>query len=363
MTIPYPAGGARVEVDGNGVSSTVAVPFAFWLGSDLRVIHTDASGVDTVWAYGPDFTISGGGGGAGGIAFTPADLVSGEKLTVLLADQGDQAISFSAGQIQPSTIETALDKLASRLQGVKEQVGRFVGLKESSRTSPPTLPNAGAGEYLGWNGAGTDLENKPPLTVGTVAEIDGDLDPTVILNEDGTMDFEFPKGSTGDVGPAGASGTVGATWTEVVAEVDISGAHSKDVTGFGSYEELMIVLKVDTAEGNLRPRLTLSDDDGSTFETSGYHYGKVDDGTYIPISPINDYDAADTLLVVINLTRLGKTMVATCIGGDFGDSVSTSNSAVFNNSNDVDALRVALFNSSNVSKNFATNSTIEVYGR
>lgn len=47
MTISYPSGGARVEVAGNGVSSTVAVPFAFWLGSDLRVIHTDAFGVDT----------------------------------------------------------------------------------------------------------------------------------------------------------------------------------------------------------------------------------------------------------------------------------------------------------------------------
>ena len=79
MTTPYPAGGARVEVDGNGVSSTVAVPFAFWLGSSLWVIHTDASGVDTVWAYEPDFTISGGGGGAGGIAFTPSDWLLGKS--------------------------------------------------------------------------------------------------------------------------------------------------------------------------------------------------------------------------------------------------------------------------------------------
>lgn len=68
----------------------------------------------------------------------------------------------------------------------------------------------------------SELENKLPLPVGTVAEIDGDLDPTVMLNEDGTIDFKFPKGSTGDVGPAGASGTVGATWTEVVAEVEIA---------------------------------------------------------------------------------------------------------------------------------------------
>ena len=297
MTIPYPAGGARVEVDGNGVSSTVAVPFAFWLGTDLRVIHTDASGVDTVWAYGPDFTVSGGGGGAGGIAFTPSDLAAGEKLTILLADQGDQAISFSAGQIQSSTIETALDKLGSRLQGVKEQVSRLVGLKESSRSSPPILPDAIAGNYLGWNEAGTDLENKAALSIGTVSQLEEGETPTIALNEDGTFDFGVPTGATGETGSTGSSGTVGTGWTKLLAETDLNGLHLKDVTNLSTYNDIKVVLRAAPELNDGRPRITFSDDGGATFEAIGYHYGIIDGADHVALPPRNDVDAGDAMLI------------------------------------------------------------------
>ncbi|MBL4838091.1 MAG: hypothetical protein JKY34_10985, partial [Kordiimonadaceae bacterium] len=206
MTISYPSSGARVEVDGDGVSSSVTLPFAFWVGSDLRIIHTDASGVDVLWGHGVDFTVSGGEGDTGSIGFSPSKLIGGEKLTILLADQGDQMVSFNAGQLLPSTIETGLDRLTSRLQGVKEQVSRLVGFKESSRTSAPTLPEPSADGYLGWNETGSDLENKPALSVGTVSDVAEGGEPGVTLNADGSFDFDLPVGATGATGTPGTPG-------------------------------------------------------------------------------------------------------------------------------------------------------------
>lgn len=175
-----------------------------------------------------------------------------------------------------------------------------------------------------------------------------------------------PQGSTGvagPTGPAGASGTVGATWTAILAETSLSGLHSYDVTGFGSYEELMLIMKIDSPENDLQPRITYSDDDGVSFETVGYHHGINTAATYIPISPRSEFDSAGTVLAVVSIIRLGKIMSLMCIGGDHGDGSSTSNSGIFDNGNDVDALRLALFNFSDVAKNFDTNTTLEVYGR
>lgn len=414
MTISYPSGGARVEAEGDGSSSSVAVPFSFWLGTDLQVIHSDSSGVDTWWDYGPDFSVTGGEGSLGGVTFTPSKLATGEKLTILLADDADQAVSFSAGQIQTASLQKAVDKLASHLQAAKEQMSRAVGLGASTRSATPTLPEPSAGQQLGWNAAGTDLENKPTLSVGTVDDVLVGEPATVVLNADGSLDFELPigpaglqgptggAGAMGPAGPTGATGAIGATgetgsagtpggpegpvgptgaegatgpagadgaagssiWTEVLAETGIVGVTEYDVTGIGSYTDLKIILNITPTTANARPRLQFSDDGGATIETSTYTHASKDSDAFLPVGPIDEIDTNAFMLVLIEVSRLGTMMCVTSIGGDYGDGKSTSSSGTFDNGNNVDALRISLWLTDQVTTQlFLAGSTISVYGR
>ncbi|MBL4837457.1 MAG: hypothetical protein JKY34_07745 [Kordiimonadaceae bacterium] len=411
MTISDPSGGARVEAEGDGSSSSVAVPFSFWLGTDLQVIHSDSSGVDTWWDYGPDFSVTGGEGSLGGVTFTPSKLAAGEKLTILLADDADQAVSFSPGQIQTASLQKAVDKLASHLQAVKEHVSRAVGLGASTRSATPTLPEPSAGQQLGWNAAGTDLENKPTLSVGTVDDVLVGEPATVVLNADGSLDFEVPAGLTGSqgptggagamgpAGPTGATGAIGATgsagtpggpegpagptgaegatgpagadgtdgvgaaaWTEILAETDPTGLHNKDVTDLSAYNEIMMVLRVTPESLNSRLVLTFSDDNGVTFETTGYHDGYQEAASRIQVTR-TDLDTGDNFLMTIKIARLGTQMAVTGLSGDTASAASVSN-ALFANGNVVDALRISLWDNTFVTaRNFSTDSTISVYGR
>jgi len=172
-----------------------------------------------------------------------------------------------------------------------------MGLKESSRSSPPASPDASAGKYLGWNGAGTDLENKAALSIGRVSQLTEGETPTVALNEDGTFDFGVPIGATGETGSTGSSGTVGTGWTELLAETDLNGLHLKDVTNLSTYNEIKVVLRAAPELNDGRPRITVSDDGGATFEAIGYHYGIIDGADHVALPPRNDVDAGDAMLI------------------------------------------------------------------
>ena len=171
MTIGNPASNNRKQINGNGITSSIPIDWSFWDQTDLKVIHTDASGTDTVWTYGASpgsWAYAGGNGSTGTVTFTAADCASGERLTVIPAEKLDQPVDLNSGNISQSAMETSVDKLAARLQREAERVDRAPRMKESTLSDTPTFPEPSAGKVIAWNDAGDNLENGP--SVGDIAD-------------------------------------------------------------------------------------------------------------------------------------------------------------------------------------------------
>ena len=163
-----------------------------------------------------------------------------------------------------------------------------------------------------------------------------------------------------------AASTIGvglSVWSAIVAETSLTGLHDFDIESLAIYTDIRIVMNVVVPENDLQPRVTFSDDAGVSFETVGYHHGVNTSAAWLPVSPRLDFDSGDTRLVVLELERLGTLISMSNIVGDFGSSSSTGSRGIFDNTNDIDTIKVALFSLGSVAKNFAAGSTIQVYGR
>jgi len=91
------------------------------------------------------------------------------------------------GGFQPAVVEEQLDRIVMQIQQLAEDVVRAVKMKTG--TAGVQFPSAEAEKYLGWNAAGTRLENKALATLGAV-EIS--LDETL----SSTSDFAVPAVKT-----------------------------------------------------------------------------------------------------------------------------------------------------------------------
>ncbi len=173
---------ARVSYAGDGASIAFAVPFYFLADADLKAIHKDAGGVETTWANGVHYTLSGAGSLAGGtltVNTSPTDYTpaSGETLTILRDVALTQDTDLTEGDPLPAaTLETALDKLTMITQQIDEQLGRSVRLAKSSTLVDVEMAE-GANQFLRWNSVGTALEavsitvvNSSAVTITAFAE-------------------------------------------------------------------------------------------------------------------------------------------------------------------------------------------------
>lgn len=160
------------KVQYSGDDSTVAFPvtFAFWAQTDLRVIHTDSAGTETVWTRGTQYTVTGGDGSTGQITvstsptdYTPA---TGETLTIKSNLTLTQDTRLPAGGPLPSkSVEQQMDKVVRMVQQMLERIERSLLLPESSAVSDLTLPEPTAGKLLGWNDDEDALENFTPADI------------------------------------------------------------------------------------------------------------------------------------------------------------------------------------------------------
>ncbi|WP_305986125.1 hypothetical protein [Roseibium sp. MMSF_3544] len=132
---------ARAQILGDGATDRIDLTFQFVDENDLLVVHTDANGVDTEWTYQQSpgsWYFSGGNFATGTIHFTASDLLSGERLTVVLTSRYDQPLSLDGGEIDPSVLEKGMDRTALQVQSLAGEVSR------SLRVSPSlagTLPD------------------------------------------------------------------------------------------------------------------------------------------------------------------------------------------------------------------------------
>lgn len=162
----------RAQYSGNGATTAFAVPFEFLTASGVKVIYTDADGVDATWVKDTHYTLTDNTVAATGtvnVKTTPTDYTpaSGTKITILRNEPLTQAQSYTVGDPFPAkSHEKALDRLAMKIQMLEERLDRVATLKETSTYSGLTFPEPYAGKIVGWNAGGTDLENKTDTDLG-----------------------------------------------------------------------------------------------------------------------------------------------------------------------------------------------------
>ncbi len=177
------------KYNGNGVQISFPVTFVFWEQTDLLVIHTNASGVETDWVLGTHYTVTGGNGTTGTIEvvtsptnYTP---LIGEKLAILSSVSAAQPLDLPEGGPLPSTAtETQLDKITRSLQEKAESIGRALKFKRSSATKDVFVPEPASGQLMRWT-AGGQLENVSVAGGGPL-----------------TLPLAIAEGGTGEITPA-----------------------------------------------------------------------------------------------------------------------------------------------------------------
>lgn len=131
---------------GNG--STTTFPFAFkvFVNSDVLVVRTNLSGVETILTLGTDYTVSlnaDQNSNAGGNVVLPTALTSGFLLTIAskvpLLQQTDLT---NQGGFYPAVLNASLDRLTILTQQLNEEVGRSAKLPISSAADADTLTAA-----------------------------------------------------------------------------------------------------------------------------------------------------------------------------------------------------------------------------
>ena len=231
----------RVQIQGDGVTDRVDLPFQFVDQNNLQVIHTDSNRSRTKWIYQQNpggWSFTGGGFSTGTVHFTAADLQTDETLTVLLVSEFDQPYSLAGGEIDPAVMERAMDRTAINMQSVAtralmERNGGFDldgrrligGIEAAENTDVPTLqqvleiaslPGAqGPKGPIGDAGpAGPQGAEGPQGAQGPQGErgplgYEGPRGPTGLQGSEGPRGPEGPTGPTGAQGPIGPQGPQG----------------------------------------------------------------------------------------------------------------------------------------------------------
>ena len=161
--------------NGDGVATAFDYKFKILEREHLQVIHTDASGTDTILTLDADYTVDGVGNDGGGSAFlTPAPAV-GTRITLLLNVPFTQETDLeNQGAYYAETIEQALDLIVMRLQQLKERSARSI-------TIPPSYDAATIDQLisnvltLSDKGAAIEAVAAVAQYLETVADISADI--------------------------------------------------------------------------------------------------------------------------------------------------------------------------------------------
>jgi hypothetical protein len=183
MTVP--AGLAREQYAGSGTTGPFAFNHKVFVNTHLTVTKT-VSGVDTTLTLTTDYSVSIATDFASATVTLVSALATGQSLTVALDPPIEQQIAYSDNDPFPAaTHERALDLACMVSQALAEQISRAPLLREGSPVTGLTFPDPSANKLIGWNSAGTDLENKNAVDVGTVAFPPSSTD-NAIVRFDGT---------------------------------------------------------------------------------------------------------------------------------------------------------------------------------
>lgn len=133
---------------GNGTTTQFAFTFRVFEQDDVKVILTDAAGVETVLVLNSDYYVTLNDeqetNNGGYITYPrpdadplPANLPSTKKITILGAIEYTQEVDITnGGGFYPEVIESALDKMTMQIQQIKEVTDRSITVNVSGTITP-----------------------------------------------------------------------------------------------------------------------------------------------------------------------------------------------------------------------------------
>lgn len=155
---------SRSTQDGNGSNKDFTVDFAFHEASTIEVILIDADGTEHVQTLATHYTVT--GGISGGVAGTGTVKMitappSGSHLLIRRKPQLTQTFDPTENEAFPSSsIETALDRLVTQVQFLRDKLSRVPMIQVGSGLLDQlALPTPMANAAIGWNATANGLAN------------------------------------------------------------------------------------------------------------------------------------------------------------------------------------------------------------
>jgi hypothetical protein len=148
---------ARVQQNGDGLSTTFPVPFYFLEADDLLVYLAGLPQTLTT-----DYSVNGAGNPAGGsVTFNTAPPTGTGNVVIVRDPDLLQSTRYPANDPFPAkTHETALDKLTMLVQRARDLISRAFTLPDGDASGASlTVPAPQAGYLIGWNPGGNGLAN------------------------------------------------------------------------------------------------------------------------------------------------------------------------------------------------------------
>lgn len=208
---------------GNGVSTLFPFTFKVFQASDLLVVQTDLSGVETTQTLTTQYTVSlnsnqdSNPGGTVTMLTAPA---SGYLITIgSQVPQSQLTVLTNTGGFYPTVINDMLDRVTILVQQLSEKLGRALSLPFSAPAGTSlTLPLPQSSNLIGWNSAANGLQNVDPVTMATLVAF-GTAKSDIFTGDGATTTFTL-SASPGvlanlDVAVAGATKLPGVDyfWT------------------------------------------------------------------------------------------------------------------------------------------------------
>lgn len=134
----------RITYAGDNVSTVLAVPFEFFLATDLLVTKQLASsGASATLVLNTDYTTAGAGNPAGGSITTTVPIVSGYNYSIILNPTLTQQSNYPSNSPFPSsTLQNDLDRHMQVMQRLQDQIGRSIRAPDADINPGMLLPPA-----------------------------------------------------------------------------------------------------------------------------------------------------------------------------------------------------------------------------
>jgi hypothetical protein len=160
---------------GNGSATAFSFTFKVFAASDIAVTIANNLGVETALVLNTDYSVTLNSnqetspGGTVTYPISGGPLPTGSKLTIIGNLPYDQPLDLpSGGNFSPLALENQLDRTVMQVQQLREQVGRALQLPVTADgTISVQLPQPEPENIIGWNQAGTNLENYPLADLAT----------------------------------------------------------------------------------------------------------------------------------------------------------------------------------------------------